>query len=254
MTRQKTIHVLSLALDVALAVVFLFIVANAFNTSLVYRRGFGLLERVFEVFSYLIIARIAIVIPVRRLLATPPMHRLFLACSAIMFVLFLHVLININFYSAVRAIIITRISFDDATDLEIATDITEDNLWYPQASLVQRMKDQIAEGDGIAYIGDQRAHIISYLLYPRRVYALPEMQIVLNEMVEENWTWSPLIDPFHPPKDPMNPVFEGYPQNEPNREIQDKFRRMVAEKDIRWVLYYDSTHPAKSWFRRIEGS
>lgn len=238
--------------DGLIAVCFLLIVFLTINSWPIYRGGSALMEYPFEILFYLVLLRCLVAVPWGIFWKSTIPQKTFFVIVALLFALFLKNLFFVNFKSAVEAIIITRSAFQGATDEEIAIDITEHNKWYPRMSFVLQIMEEVPEDAALAYIGDQRGHIMTYLLYPRRLYSLPVMQEVLNQSIQENWTWSHLKDPFHPQKDPMNPIMEGYPQDEPSIEIQTDFMRMVEEKDIEWVIYYDSIYPEKSWFRKID--
>ncbi len=249
---SKGFQIFTRLLDILMLITVISIIANTMNTWLVYKAGYNFLDRHFKILMYLITIRLVTVVPWVKFLQLSIRDKVFSVACAAGFYAFLFTLLMTNFRFAVEAVVITRASFQGATDDEIARDITEWNKWYPRMRFIQQMQEEIPEDAAIAYIGDQRAHIISYLLYPRRVYALPEMQTILNETIQENWTWSDIEDPFHPPTDPLNPVDQGLPQNEPDKELQQKFLKMIEDKNIGWVMYYDSLYPDKSWFDKIK--
>ncbi len=238
--------------DVLLILVIISIVFNTTNSWLVYKMGYGFLEDHFHFLFWILIVRLATIIDLRRFVALSHFQKIYTVVLTGVFLLFLRNLILTNFFSASEAIVITRGAFQGASDKEIAIDITEHNKWYPRASFVYEIMEKVPEDAGIAYIGDQRAHIISYLLYPRRVYVLPKLQIVLNESIQDNWTWSELEDPFHPQEDPLNPVDYGYEIGNPDPQIQEDLQKMIEEKDIEYIVYYDSLWTDKSWIYKLE--
>ncbi len=238
-------------LDGMLVLVFLFIVGNLFNRWLFYKEE-NLAEYVFEVVFYLVLLRAALSVPWKSVAKIRPKRGLFLAISTVAFVLFLDILINMNLFLAARAVIVTRLLFEERSEKQIAEEVTIYNHYYPRSSFIQEAKNKIPEDAGAVFFGDQRPHMTNYELYPRRIYALPGMQQALNAAVEEHWTWSPLVDPHNPPTDPLNPQFQGYPQNDPSEKIQEDFWEMVESRDIDWVIYYNAMQPEKSWIRRIE--
>lgn len=244
---------IAIGLDALIGLNFFVIAVITLNAYTIYYEGYNPLEYAFEILGYLILIRIGTLIPWRRLRHLSPMNGVVLLLSGAALVTFLWVLINVNFYKAVQAIIITRISFDDASDEEIARDIAEYNLWYPQTSLVAELKETVPEGDGIAYIGDQRGHIMSALLYPRRVYALPELQLLLNKAIGKSWTWHETEDPLRPSNDPLNPRLNYVAEPLADPDVQENLQQMIEERDIQWVLYYDAARPDRSWLRRIGG-
>lgn len=253
MRYPKYIRLLGHVIDGAMALVFVIILLLILNTWPIYWFGDNFLHRFFEILYWLLMARLMTLVPWADVVRRGPK-----ACAALVLLggalaMFLHVLILTNFWSAAQAIVITRGSFAGATDREIAEDITEYNKWYPRMSFVHHILDTVPEDASIAYFGDQRAHIMSYLLYPRKVYVLPRLQIILNETIQDNWTWSHLEDPFHPQEDPLNPRLVGdFSKDDPSEEVQQDLLRMIDEREIGWIMYYDSIYPDKSWIRKLE--
>jgi hypothetical protein len=238
-------------LDVLIALCLLFIFINTFHSGLLYRAGMSFFEELFDIFYYLLLARTAILIPWNRFVRFSPIQQLYGFLCGVAFVKILSILISVNLYSALEAVVATRSSFAGATDSEIAIDITENNKFYPRHSFLLRVKEAIPEDAAILYFSDQRPHIISYILMPRRVYVLPAMQIALNNSIQENWTWSPMRDPHFPQKDPLNPRVDPAVSRTPNPELMEEARRLIKEKNIKWVIYYDSLYPDRSWFAPI---
>lgn len=239
-------------LDALILLVFLSMLANTLNSWVLYWYGADLLERHFEVLFYLLVGRSLWLVPWGQVRQLRPLQWPLVLAAAGVYTLFLHTLLMVNLYAAALAVVETRAAFHGASDREIAIDITEWNKWYPRMSFVYDVLEQTPEDAGIAYVGDQRAHIMSYLLYPRRVYALPEMQEILNFSIQENWTWSHIEDPFFPQKDPLNPVPEpGFSKDAPNREMQAAMIDMIERNDIGWVLYYDSLYPENSFLHKL---
>jgi len=252
MSAERALGIAMRVVDVLIAVVFVSVVANAANTWPVYIVGDKLLAYHFKALFWLLVVRSASVVPWQRFPVLPPIRIAAVVVAGIVYLLFLHTLILTNFYSAVVAVMHTRAAFKGATDAEIAIDITEHNKWYPRMSFVIKVQELVPEDAAIAYIGDQRPHIMSYLLYPRRVYALPEMQTTLNQSIQDNWTWSHLEDPFHKQEDPQNPRRRPTPPDLAPERIQAEMRRMIAERKIEWVLYYDSLYTDKSFIERVD--
>lgn len=248
----RALRIAGNAVDATMALLVLFIVYNAIDNRLVYVMHDKFFRYTFGPLFWLLLLRSAMLLPWRALRTLRPPQWAVVAFAAVAYVAFLWNVLNRNFPEAMRAIVVTRTSFQGYSDFEVAKDITDWNKYYPRAAFVEELKAAIPEDAGILYFGDQRGHIISYLLYPRRVYMLPELQIALNWSVQENWTWTPMKDPFHALADPLNPTDEGLPQNIPNEKMQRDAIELIRAKKIGWVVSYDSMYPERCWFRRID--
>lgn len=240
------------ALDAAIALLLLSAMANTFASGLVYRYGYDFLDRHFAILFWLVAARVAAVVPWSEFPKIGLRRQLYCALAAVVLFISVRNLFERNFSAATQAMIATRFGFGGMSDSEIAADITDHNKWYPNARFVEKVKAAIPPDASVAFFGDQRGHIMSYLLYPRRVYMIPAMQIELNEAIQRNWLWTPMEDPLHPKNDFVRPRDWSIPQAEPLPEIQEQFGKMAAEKKIEWAIYYDSVFPENCWFGRIE--
>lgn len=237
-------------LDGVLALTVLAALVHVFYSDLIYRYD-NILDYTLEAFLILLVLRAGTLVPWRAVAGSGWKGWLFTVATAAAFLFSAQMLVMTHFREAIKGVIVSRTAYIGKTDSEISNDINEYNLWYPRNSFVDRMIAEIPPDAKIAFIGDQRAHVMSYHLYPRKVYCLPRMQELLNIAIQDNWTWASIEDPFFPPKKPESGIGL-FPQDEPNREIQEQFWAMVKEKQIEWVVCYDSVHPQRSWYRWID--
>jgi len=251
MNKATLVSRITTALDVLCALSVLLVICFGFFGSFVYHFGFGVFETCFDV--------LMIALPVRFLLLFPWKNtghfsiRQSIRWVAIGLLMLLSVpaLLHNTFNSSLQVSIFDRSAFADASDDVIQQVVVDNNLWYPHRSLIKQILEEVPETDGIAYFGDQRGYVFTYLIYPRRLYIIPQLQFELNRRVEDKWEWMEYSDPFQPRVEPKVAVLEPWNTTTPDPEIQASFLQMLELKDIQWILYYNSLSPEKTWLRRI---
>lgn len=106
---------------------------------------------------------------------------------------------------------------------------------YPDMQFVREARRRIPEDAAVAYFGDLVPHHLNYYLYPRAVYLAPEFQRILLQIHQNSEI--DRVDPLlgEPPIDPLPGLHDP--------DVRAEIRRMVHEKDIQWIVIYDSLEP-----------
>lgn len=234
-----------------LAIDLLFLAVLYLNGWIVYKAGFNLLEYGLEGLFYLLVLNLAVSIPWKKYFIDVEWSaRLVGALGVIVGALLLYTLVFVNATEAIEGELIMRAAFSESSDDEIAATILEHKNYYPSTRFIQNVIDTVPEDAAIAWVSDQRAHVVSYQFYPRKVYAIPELQVELNLTIQEGWDWMEIEDPNRPPMEPQFP--DGTVNPDPSDAYQQALLTMIEEKQISWIVYYDSLHPERSWVHRIE--
>lgn len=211
--------------------------------------GFGLLQG--RVLFGAALMRLALLVA-PKLRGVPPLRRAALAGLSIPALVSLWFLLVENYRHGAATVVETGLAFHGRTERDVDIDMTEWHKVFPQMSVMYEVMDRTPPDARIAAFGDLRGHIMQYHLYPRRLYQLPELQRILLKSSQESFGFVPLDDPLHPKKNYRAPTDENLPQDTPDPAVQEAFWRMVDEKGIDWVLYYDVLYRKNSFLRRID--
>ena len=113
-------------------------------------------------------------------------------------------------------------------------------------SFIQGIKQEVPEDASIAYFGDLNALNLGPMLYPRKLYLLPEIESLV--FANDEMRWVSRADPLVK----SDPRYKGLPAGFEDPALLEKLKTMLREKKIEWVIVYDSLRPGESYFRKIE--
>jgi hypothetical protein len=140
-----------------------------------------------------------------------------------------------------------RISYSGESDLAIMKAFTDHDFYYPPETFLEQARLAIPLDEAVLVISDIRPDPVNYALYPRPVYALPDLQraALANAIA----SWSQDGDPAFP---------EGFapwlqqPTSNPEA-IARETEAMIRLKDIRWVVVVDAFNESNNRIVHIGG-
>jgi hypothetical protein len=150
----------------------------------------------------------------------------------------LHFAISSELGSVVEAQARARAAYAGASDDEILNDLTNHDRFYQPHTLMMNVRRETSENEAILYIGDLRPDPVSYLLYPRPVYVLPQLQADLNQQVFRNW--SGLHDPGH-----IGDLIGGH------SAPPEGLKSIVDRTGLRWIVEFHSSNRHVNVFWKV---
>ncbi len=216
------------------------------NDTLLYWAGSSIRESMVTLFTACLLAHLlrSTVPLLARGRATPGRLAVAIVCTLTLAALLL-VAANQFFSREVPRFRADRIAFSGESDLAILRAFTDRHFYYPSESFLEQARLAIPLDEAVLVIGDIRPDPVNYALYPRRVYALPELQrAALASAVA---SWSREADPAFP---------EGFapwlrqPVSNP-AAIARETEAMIRLKDIRWVVVVDAFDESRNSIVRI---
>lgn len=238
----KWMGFLTRLIEILLGGAYLFFLASLVFGDMIYFLGEGFLVWLCELIFMLLAARCVMGLPWRglRRLAPPALAT---AVATIGFLALIQPALTSTLPGVARRLTGTRIAFKGLNDDRIMAHLTEFQYGYPRRSFVVQAQSRIPEGDTMLYVGDQRAHIVSYLLYPRKLYMLPELQEILLKTSQLEYITAP---------DPALPAtadrIAGYGQEQTRRKLD----QLIQERQIHWLLWYDTLDSSRSLIRKFD--
>jgi len=140
-----------------------------------------------------------------------------------------------------------RLSYKGESDLAIMTAFTDPHFYFPPESFLEEARRTIPEDESVLYIGDIRPDPVNYALYPRPVYAIPELQRATLASAIHAWSRTP------------DPGFEdGFAQwleedTVDAEAIAESTRTLIRERDIRWAVIVDAFDAGRNRIVRLGG-
>lgn len=240
-----------LFLDILIAICGLVIVATLFNNWIFFRLNFDFPDRFINAAFWLLLVRVLFMVDFTKLKSRSDFHYdTTVVFSVIIFGLCMWHALYESMHHATRGVAVLRGSFQDVPEEVIGEEITNLNQYYPNYQFIHEVLRNVPEDARIAWFGDMRGHLVTYDLYPRRVYMLPETQEVLNRTAMECYSWSGVYDPIYP----LTSAFDEYDpwEYKSDPEVQEAFQKMIEEKDINWVIGYSILYPEKCFYKKIK--
>ena len=234
------------ALDVLLAVTLLFIIANLANARLIYRARDGFLDYLCLPFAALGRLRLAAAFPWGRFVSAWSIRQKLVSLALLaLAVAGARIAIGTSLRDFVRYFTVTRMAVHADNDQDRFDFFFNFRRWYAQDAFVDKVKSEVPEDAAFAYFNDLRAHMLSYQLYPRRIYVLPELQAVLD--ANEQTRWIDIKDPLMP----EDPRFRGEAVGYEKPGALDRLAKMIENNKIEWMIRYDAVKTSETMFCRL---
>ncbi len=240
-----------LFLDILGVICGVALIATLFSNWIFYRWNFDFPDRFIQAAFIIFMVRVLLTLDYKKLRRSTDFHYdTYVIVTVLVIGLCMWHSLYESMHHATRGVAILRGSFANVSDEVISEEVTNLNQYYPNYQFLHAALREIPEDANIALIGDMRGHLITYDVYPRKLYMLEEAQIVLNKNAMECYAWKHVDDPIYPLTDP----FATYTPYEPksDEEVQRLFKEMIEEKDIDWVICYSTIYPEKSFFKKIK--
>lgn len=223
------------------------IVFNIAWSGLFYRLSDTYQDYLFELLALFILLRSALALPIRDWAKRWPWKRKLSGIGMVVLYGYLIYFLCIESLAVgVAHVVHKRSAHQGATNRESMSYFYDYGRWYPRPSFINEVAEQVGEDEGILYFGDLRGHMFSYLLYPRKVYVHPEIQLMHDQNEQCRW-----ISEDSDPLQPYDKRFDDVASGLDNPEVVKEIDQAIDDRGIEWVIIYDSLKPEETLFYRI---